>query len=114
MRIGCKNRFSFQVNGRPIRMFRTTATGGARPVKNCSRQDVYEAMADIYEYCTSNNCEIDTDNIISIPWLEEKAEHYKRAYEAEVEEKGYEAGRYYLNMYDAVNTLIDEWECENG
>lgn len=50
---------------------------------------------------------------IPISWLEEKAEQYQKAYEAEIEQNGYDASRYYLYMYNAINTLIDEWETEN-
>ena len=55
-----------------------------------------------------------TENAIPISWLQEQAEFYKRSYEAEVDKNGFDAGRYYLNMYHAVNTLLDNWESENG
>lgn len=51
---------------------------------------------------------------IPIDWLQQQAEYYQRAYEAEVEENGFDAGRYYIQMYNAINTLIDTWESENG
>lgn len=52
--------------------------------------------------------------LIPVSWLEEKAEQYQKAYEAEVEQNGYDASRYYLDMYNAIYTLIDEWENEYG
>lgn len=69
MKIGKSDKlFSrFEVNGRRIVMSRNGVNGAARPIKNCSRQDVYEAMADIYNEFYFN--EIDTDKMIPIDWI---------------------------------------------
>lgn len=69
MKIGKPDKLfsNFEVNGRRIVMSRNGINGAARPIKNCSRQDVYEAMADIYNEFYFK--EIDTDRMISIEWL---------------------------------------------
>ena len=69
MKIGKSDKLfsNFEVNGRSIVMSRNGINGAARPIKNCSRQDVYEAMADIYNEFYFK--EIDTDRMIPIEWL---------------------------------------------
>lgn len=88
MIIGSKNRFSFAINGREIMVVRSPK---AKPVKNCTRQEVYEAMADMYEYFTNNCLEIDTERMIPIEWIKERYGWLTMAHE-----------------------IIKEWEKENA
>lgn len=75
MKIGKSDEWcsNFEVNGRRIVMSRNGVNGAARPIKNCSRQDVYEAMADIYNEFYFN--EIDTDRMIPIDWIKKYIEN---------------------------------------
>lgn len=92
MIIGSKSRFSFAINGREIMVVRSPK---AKPVKNCTRQEVYEAMADMYEYFTNNCLEIDTERMIPIEWIKKWC--------------GDEP--YWGNL---AMHLIEDWEKENG
>lgn len=86
----------FEVNGRRIVMSRNGINGAARPIKNCSRQDVYEAMADIYNEFYFK--EIDTDKMIPIEWLKKWEEKHKN-------------DPCYCNF--VTDEILADWEKEN-
>lgn len=98
MKIGNPNKISsdFKVNGRRIVMCRNGVNGAARPIKNCSRQDVYEAMANIYDEFYSK--EIDTDKMIPIEWLKYHVMSRKDLT---------------FDKLELIWSLIKDWEKEN-
>ena len=93
MKIGRPSKMflGFKVNDREIVMSRNGINGAARPIKNCSRQDVYEAMADIYDEFYFK--EIDTDKMIPIEWIK----------------KWWEKDGYNFSL----RKMLEDWEKEN-
>lgn len=108
MKIGKPGAFdTFKVNGRRIVMSRNSINGAARPIKNCNRQDVYEAMADIYDEFYFK--EIDTDKMIPIEWIKQWLENCDAELFDNVPISTYCDG--YQN--NVIECLLNSWEKEN-